>query len=74
MYPEKSFPPMHTLLRKFLTFPLVLVLTALACGKNRPEARRLRQFDFSSSTQRLGLRFTERLRDLWRTRWLKLRR
>ncbi len=28
--------------------------------------------DWTYSTSRLGLRFTERLRDLWRPRWLKL--
>ena len=65
---------MHSLLRKFLTFPLVLIAAALAGDRNRPEERRLRQLDFSSSTGRLGVRFTERLRDLWRMRWLKLRR
>lgn len=26
------------------------------------------------STQRMGLRFTERVRDAWRGRWLKLHR
>lgn len=36
--------------------------------------KRRRQLDFPTSTQRMGIRFTERLRDLWRPRWLKLRR
>lgn len=29
--------------------------------------------DFKSSTQRMGVRFTERLRDSFRSRWLKLK-
>ena len=30
--------------------------------------------DWTHSTSRIGVRFTERLRDLWRPRWLNLHR
>lgn len=31
----------------------------------------LRKHDYPASTQRMGLRFTERIRDTFRFRWLK---
>ena len=46
----------------------------ITLGKKRPDAQSLRQMEFNSSTQRMGLSFTEKLRDHWRRRWLKLRR
>lgn len=40
-------------------------------GKDTP--RQLWRREFKSSTQRLGIRFSERLRDAFRVRWLKKR-
>jgi len=60
--------------RKKLSIAMGLIMTALTLGKKRPDSAQLRQMEFSHSTQRMGLRFSERLRDLWRGRWLKLRR
>ena len=36
-------------------------------------ARDLRRHDFPLSTQRMGVRFTERIRDTFRFRWLRKR-
>jgi hypothetical protein len=37
----------------------------------KPTAEDLKQVDFGTSTQRLGVRFTERIRDVFRFKWLK---
>jgi len=37
----------------------------------RIAATDLRKHDYSISTQRMGLRFTERIRDTFRFRWLR---
>jgi len=37
-------------------------------------SKRMGRLDYSTSTQRMGLRFNERLRDVWRFRWLKIKR
>ncbi|HOL32101.1 MAG TPA: hypothetical protein PK052_08970 [Anaerohalosphaeraceae bacterium] len=44
-------------------------------GRKPPEknAAHMYKQDFSTSTQRLGLRFTDRLRDVFRRHWLRLK-
>jgi len=53
-------------------------LASVASGLKRPGReqveRAIRQQDWPASTQRLGLRFTERLRDLLRSRWIRIHR
>jgi hypothetical protein len=39
----------------------------------RPTVDDLRRADFSTSTQRLGIRFREKIRDVFRFTWLKKR-
>jgi hypothetical protein len=54
-------------------------LTALAGGvlsmfgkpPAKPAADALRQMEFKTSTQHLGVRFTEKIRQVFRFRWLK---
>ena len=60
--------------RKWLNFAVGLFMSIMTLGKKRPDAQQLHRLDYSSSTRRMGLRFTENLRDRWRRRWLKLRR
>jgi len=38
-----------------------------------PTAADLQRAEFKTSTQRLGVRFTDRIRDIFRLRWLKKR-
>ena len=42
-------------------------------GKSQPgpTAADLQRAEFKTSTQRLGLRFTERIREIFRHRWIK---
>ncbi|MHC4679321.1 MAG: hypothetical protein ACYTEK_11540 [Planctomycetota bacterium] len=39
-----------------------------------PAADDFKRADFPTSTQRLGIRFSERIRDVFRSRWLHVRR
>jgi hypothetical protein len=38
----------------------------------KPVADDLRRADFKTGTQRLGVRFSEKIRDVFRFRWLKI--
>jgi len=38
--------------------------------KIRPTVEDLKRADFNTSTQRLGVRFTERIRNIFRFKWL----
>jgi len=50
-------------------------LFLLLFGKSsiKPTAEDWQRAEFKSSTQRLGIRFNERIRDIFRFRWLKKR-
>jgi len=37
----------------------------------KPTAEDLSRMEFKTSTQRLGVRFTEKIRDVFRFRWIK---
>ena len=51
---------------------LAALLGGLSRRKARPiGANDLKAHDHSTSTQRLGVRFTERIRETFRFRWLK---
>ena len=45
----------------------------LVAGLRRPKIRAvdLAKAEFKTSTQRLGVRFTDRIRDVFRFRWLR---
>jgi len=51
-----------------------LVLGVLAGGRGRPEPGRTERMEYKSSAQRMGLRIGERVRGVWRHRWLRLKR
>ncbi|MBN2314152.1 MAG: hypothetical protein JXM79_09500 [Sedimentisphaerales bacterium] len=57
----------------FLGF-LAAGLSSLS-GKSldKPTADDLRRADFCTSTQRLGVRFNEKIRDVFRFKWLRKR-
>jgi len=50
---------------------LMLSLAGKAGRRPRPTPAELKEAEFKTSTQRLGLRFTERIREVFRFRWLK---
>jgi hypothetical protein len=39
--------------------------------RHKATSAELRKHDFPASTQRMGIRFTERIRDTFRFRWIK---
>jgi len=47
----------------------ILLIFGRSAGK--PTVEDLKRAEFKTSTQRLGLRFTERIRDVFRFRWLR---
>jgi predicted dienelactone hydrolase len=48
-----------------------LLLSIFGKSPPGPTTADLQQAEFKTSTQRLGIRFTERIRDVFRFRWLK---
>lgn len=59
--------------QKCLNKIIGLLMVAITLGKGNTGSRAIEKMEFSSSTQRMGLRFTEKLRDSFRKRWLRLR-
>jgi hypothetical protein len=39
--------------------------------KKKLKSKNLKEIDFSTSTQKMGVRFTDRIRDIFRHRWVK---
>ncbi|MCK5272460.1 MAG: hypothetical protein KAJ52_07775 [Sedimentisphaerales bacterium] len=65
---------MTTIIQKWVRFVVsLLMLTGLFRSK-KPEPQRVERMEFNTSTQKIGLRFTEKLRDGFRRRWLKIRK
>lgn len=52
---------------------LVAAVSGWLFGKRpaKPEAQELRKADFKISTRRLGVRFTEKIRNVFRFKWIK---
>ena len=50
-----------------------LLLSIFGKSPPKPTAVDLQRAEFKTSTQRLGIRFTERIRDVFRFRWLRKR-
>ncbi len=50
-----------------------LLLSIFGKSHPGPTAADLQRAEFTTSTQRLGVRLTERIRDVFRFRWLKRR-
>jgi len=60
-----------TRINSFLAFVAGLVLAIFGKSPAKPTPADLHQADFKTSTQRMGIRFTERIRDVFRFRWLR---
>ena len=54
-----------------LGFIAGILTSVFGAGPAKPAAKDLKDAEFSTSTQRLGVRFTERIRDVFRFKWLK---
>ncbi len=47
------------------------ILSVFGRTQTKPTAEDLRRMEFKASTQHLGVRFTERVRDVFRFRWIR---
>jgi len=48
-----------------------LFMSLFGKSPSRPMVEDLKRAEFKTSTQRLGIRFTEKIRDVFRFRWLR---
>jgi len=60
--------------RKYLGVIAASLMSVLTLRRARADSGRISRMEFNTSGRRMGLRFPERLRDIWRHRWLKLRK
>jgi len=61
-----------TKISSFLGFVAGAILSLFGKSPVGPVADDLKRADFPTSTQRLGIRFTERIRDVFRHKWLRV--
>ena len=61
----------RTKINSFLSLLAAGLLTVFGRSPAKPTTNDLKQMEFKSSTQRLGIRFTERIREVFRFRWIK---
>jgi hypothetical protein len=60
--------------QKWLILNLGLAWRLMTWRKAQADSQRMRQLEYPASTQRMGLRFTEKIRDTFRHRWLRIHR
>jgi len=50
-----------------------VTVSSVMCGWRRPRVKEedVAAHQWRDSTQRMGIRFTERIRNVWRKRWLR---
>ncbi|MBN1436338.1 MAG: hypothetical protein JW936_04630 [Sedimentisphaerales bacterium] len=65
---------MRLLPQKWLNRVAVLGLAVLTGRNLKASSQRLRKMNFSTDTGGMGVRFSERVRNVWRNRWLRIRR
>ena len=63
-----------TKINSFLAFVAGLLLSIFGKSPAKPTSADLQRAEFKTSTQRLGIRFTERIRDVFRFKWIRKQR
>ena len=63
---------MRTKINSFLSLLAAGLLTVFGKSPAKPTTDDLSRMDFKSSTQRLGIRFSKKIRDVFRFRWIKV--
>lgn len=61
----------RTKMGSFLGFICGGILSLFGRRASKATSEDLKRAEFKTSTQRLGMRFTERVRDVFRFRWLR---
>jgi hypothetical protein len=62
---------LHRKTNSVLGFLAGLLATIFGTRTAKPSVEDLKRAEFTTSTQRLGIRFTSRIRDVFRFKWLK---
>ncbi len=62
---------LHRKTNTVLGFLAGLMTTVFGTKTPKPSVEDLKRAEFATSTQRLGVRFTDRIRDVFRFKWLK---
>ncbi|MBI9017968.1 MAG: hypothetical protein JEZ07_11985 [Phycisphaerae bacterium] len=65
---------MKTLYKKLITAIAVAMLWLITSKKQKANNDTMAKMEFRTSTKKMGLRFTEKIRNQWRYRWLKIKR
>ena len=63
----------HTKIGSFFGLLAAGILSIFGKSPAKPTTEDLRRTEFKTSTQRLGIRFTERIREVFRFKWLRKR-
>ena len=63
--------PTYNKVNSVLGFIMGVLSSLFGKSQPGPTAADLQRAEFKTSTQRLGLRFTERIREIFRHRWIK---
>ena len=61
----------HRKINTVLGFLAGLLATVFGTKTAKPSMDDLKRAEFGTSTQKIGVRFTERIRDVFRFEWLK---
>ena len=62
----------YTKINSFFGLLAAGLLSIFGKSPAKPAVDDLKQADFQTSTQRLGIRFSERIREVFRFKWLKV--
>jgi len=62
---------LHRKTNTVLGFLAGILATVFGTKTAKPSMEDLKRTEFGTSTQKIGVRFTERIRDVFRFKWLK---
>jgi hypothetical protein len=62
---------LHRKTNTVLGFLAGILATVFGTKTAKPSMEDLKRAEFGTSTQKIGVRFTERIRDVFRFKWLK---
>lgn len=63
--------PIRIKMESFLGWLAGVIMSFLGKSAHKPTVEDLKRAEFKVSTQRLGIRFAEKIRDVFRFRWLR---
>jgi hypothetical protein len=61
----------HVKINSFIGFIAAGLLSVFGKSPKKPSAEDLKKADFRTGTQRMGVRFSEKIRDVFRFRWIR---